>query len=357
VGVDVELHVLAEKGTTARLRDTPYRLVEHPSWSVLPRLGLSPAMSRGLSRSAKTAEIMHNHSLWMAPNVYPGWAVRGTTCKLVCSPHGTLNPAALERSAWRKRLVWWAGERRVVLGADLLHATAESEFLAMRAVGAKGPVAVVPNGIDVPAVAEEERRAARASVGAGRRRLLYLSRVHPTKGVEDLVRAWAQLSPRFPEWELVVAGTNDLGHATQMHDLAYSLGLERITFPGPIFGVEKTRLYLSAELFVLPSHTENFGIVVAEALASGVPAVVSQGAPWPELESRGCGWWPAIGPGPLTEALALAMSEAPERLASRGAIGREWMREFAWAKAAAQLRSAYEWVVGGGPVPACVRTD
>ena len=119
----------------------------------------------------------------------------------------------------------------------------------------------------------------------------------------------------------------------QLQALAKDLRIERVTFSGPAYGYEKSQAYWSADLFVLPTHSENFGLVVAEALAHGVPAVVNKSAPWSGLEKEKCGWWVDVGVEPLTECLREAMSKSSEELffiiefflliSKDGSVGRE----------------------------------
>ncbi len=348
LGADVHLHVLAPAVDAAGA----YRVHAHPPWRFLHELGISPAMRRGLRRATDGVEVIHNHGLWMMPNVYSAWAVRGRSCRLVMSPRGTLSSWALRRSAWQKRLMWWLCQGRAVRDAHAIHATAESEYRDIRAAGLRGPVAIVPNGIDLGP--EPAREAAKD----GRRRLLFLGRLHPVKGVDTLLRAWQRIEPCFPDWELQIVGVSAPGYQTQMEQLAGSLGVQRVAFPGPAFGADKTRRYQQADLFVLPSHSENFGVAVAEALAHGVPAIVTKGAPWPGLETNQCGWWIEGGEAPLADCLRSALALTPEQLRDKGRHGRQWMElEFSWKEVGHKMLETYRWLLGGGTPPAWVRTN
>jgi glycosyltransferase involved in cell wall biosynthesis len=283
----------------------------------------------------------------MMPNIYPAQAVRGKSCRLVTSPRGTLSAWALRQSSWRKKLLWLLGQGRAIRDSHCFHATAESEYQEIRRAGLRGPVAIIPNGIEVgPEVNRAE---------AGPRRLLFLGRMHPKKGIDMLLRAWSQLEPRFPEWELRIVGKNEQGYQAQMQELAASLGLKRVGFPGPAYGQEKTEEYESAHLFVLPTHSENFGMAVAEALACGLPAVVTKRAPWSGLENKGCGWWIELGVDPLVDCLASAMALPPAQLNEKGQRGRLWMKEeFSWERVGRMMYETYGWLIGGGAAPSWV---
>ncbi len=316
-----------------------------------PRLlAVSPSMKRWLREQAVSgkAAVIHNHSLWIMPNMYPGDAVRGTACKLVLAPRGTLSSWALSHSALKKRLMWWWRQKRVLERAHAFHATSMTELEEIRALGFRQPVAVIPNGIDIPSPDEKKTR----------RQVLFLSRIHPKKGLPLLLEAWGRIEKDFPDWELIIAGPDERGHLAELRNLAGALSLTRCVFPGPLLGDDKLAAYRTASLFVLPSHSENFGMVVAEALAAGTPAIVTKGAPWAGLEREGAGWWVDISVDSLEMAMRSAMAKSPEELKQMGRRGREWMkRDFSWDRIAADMAAFYDWLLHGGEQPSFVRMD
>lgn len=344
-GNQVELTCIAARGD---ISDVTLDL--HPQWPVLGRFAISTSLARALSRKAKVVDIVHNHSLWSMVNVAAGWVVPGRRARLVTSPRGTLSAWALSRSKGLKRLLWPL-QRRVLARADMLHATSDVELQEIRAQGFLAPVAVIPNGIDLPAMPPPKP-------GTGMRTLLFLSRIHPTKGLDRLLRAWVQLEMRHPRWRLVIAGHGEAEHVREVHSLADLLQVPRVEFSGPLYGADKAQAYFAADLFVLPTHSENFGMVVAEALAHGCPAVVSRGAPWAGLEAEGCGWWVENSVEKLMAALDAAMQLEPEQLTTMGLRGRVWMeRDYGWAAIGQKMDAAYQWILAGGDRPAWVRVD
>jgi glycosyltransferase involved in cell wall biosynthesis len=345
-GVDVQLAALDWAPMPASL---PY-LKNFPLGFGPRRLGASPGLHHWLKAEVASGKVdlIHNHGLWMMPNVYPGWVRRGAHCKLLVSPRGALSAWAMGLNAFQKKIFWRVFQAQTLREADCFHATAESEFLDIRRHGFKQPVCILPNGIDVPPVVVKP-------IG-GRRQLLFLGRIHPIKGIDMLLHAWQAVEHRFTDWDLVIAGPDNGGHLAEMQALAAQLGLERVAFSGPLSGEEKLCAYRAASLFVLPTHSENFGMTVAEALAAGTPSIVTHGAPWGGLEQHGAGWWIEIGIDPLVACLEQALATPSERLAELGRAGREWMiRDFSWEQIGAQLSSVYRWLLEGGETPQCVK--
>jgi glycosyltransferase involved in cell wall biosynthesis len=330
--------------------DIPF-LETYPMRPILILLGFSPQMRDRLAWAAEHSDILHNHGLWMMPNVYPGWAVRARSCRLVVSPRGMLSRWALDHSAWKKRIFWALVQGTAVRRASCFHATAEREYEDIRSAGLRRqPVCVIPNGIDVMEMKPEPVTQSRV--------LLFLGRIHPVKGVDILLRAWAAVARSFPEWELRIAGPDNNGYLPKMQSLAEGLGLKRVAFSGPLYGQAKQVAYREAELFVLPSHTENFGVTVAESLAAGTPAIVTKGAPWSGLEEHRAGWWIDIGIDPLVACLEDALSLSGSELMAMGANGREWMiRDFSWPRIGQMMHVTYQWLLNGGEPPAWVRLD
>lgn len=350
-GVEVELHALEPLPDD----DWPFAKCGHP-WSAFPcrPLGRSPHMLKALRARATAVDVIHNNSLWMLPNIYPGFAVRGTRCKLVTAPRGTMTDYSMSRSTWKKRIMMWLGQRLALERTHLFHATSEEELADIRRLGWRQPVAIVPNGIDVPDAGPKVGTGG----GDGRRVLLYLSRIHPEKRVDLLLKAWKHVERARAEWDLWICGPLSGEHPKKMVALSKELQLQRVAFKGEVLGAEKSRIYSRADLFVLPTNTENFGMAVAEALAHGTPAVVTKGAPWAGLEANCCGWWVDTDEKSLCDALCWATALPSEALSEVGENGRQWMlRSYSWDALGAQMLGAYEWLLSGGERPACVSAD
>ncbi|MER8963410.1 glycosyltransferase [Mesorhizobium sp. M0701] len=313
----------------------------------LRRLGVSAGMRRTLAASG--AEIFHTHGLWMMPNVYPAMVAREHQRPLVLSPRGMLGKDALRFSKLKKRVFWALAQSTAVRYVNCFHATSDHEYEDIRAFGLRQPVAVIPNGIDLP-VAQHRLTSVEAPF------VLSLGRIHPKKALDSLVRAWALVAPDFPQWRLKIVGPSEVGYADQLKRLAQQLKVDSAEISGPVFGDEKIALLAEAELFALSTLHENFGMAVAESLAVCTPVISTKGAPWSGLESHGCGWWVDHGVEPFAVALRQAMSISPEQRHAMGERGRAWMeRDFAWATIAPQMAEVYHWLVEGSDIPPCVR--
>ncbi len=336
----------APKGDAAR----SYELREHERNRIGRRFWASSALKRALREEAGSADILHNHGLWIAANDYVLTAVRGTKCRLVTSPHGTLSRAALSHSRLAKRIAWRAGHRRVVQDACFLHATGHGELEDIRNLSLTNPVAVIPNGVDIP-----EEQEGRGERDGDLRELIFVGRLHPIKGLDVLLRAWRNVQGDARDWRLRLVGPDEGGYESVLKRLRGSLGCERVVFAGPAFGSEKSMAYFGASLFILPSKSENFGMAAAEALAHGVPVVISKGAPWKGVEENGCGWWVEASVDSLTESLKESLAKSPEDLAGMGARGRSWMiREFTWERISRMMLDTYSWAIDGGTPPGWV---
>lgn len=312
------------------------------------RLGWSPAMKRELMRSVQAGDIVHNHSLWMMPNIYAGQAALRKGAQLVISPHGTLAPWSLSRSRKIKKMMGWLGQKNALRQAAAFHVTAEAELEYVRQLGFRQPVAVVPHGVEVP---DRVTEAAEASTSESKE-VLFLSRLHPTKGLELLLHVWKEIEPRYPQVSLKIAGPDEVGYGTEMRKLAKHLGLLNIEFVGALRGDDKTQAFTNAAVYVLPSQSENFAITVAEALSASTPAIVTRGAPWKGLIDHGCGWWIDRTKDALREALVEALETQDEQLTNMGERGRAWIqRDFSWNAIAEQMTAFYRWISGIGECP------
>jgi len=314
------------------------------------KLGISSALDRALA--AGRHAVWHMHGLWMMPSVYPARHAAQLGTSLLLSPRGMASAEAMHFSAGRKRIFWHLQQCRALEAVDCFHATSADEARAIRTLAFRQPIAVIPNGIDLPVVSVPPRCNTKG------RELVSLGRIHPKKGLDRLVAAWARVEADFPDWSLRIIGPDEGGHAGELTAQARSLGLGRVSIEGPVVGPDKWPLLARADLFVLPTLNENFAMTVAESLACGTPVISTKGAPWSGLVTEGCGWWIDHGVEPLASQLREAMALSPERRATMGGKGRAWMqRDFGWDCIAVQMMDVYRWLRGCGDRPTQVHID
>lgn len=337
-------------------------------------LALGLPLREALRRVGATARpaLLHNHGVWHPVNHWAALAARAWGIPLIIHPHGMLEPWALSQKALKKRLALMLFQRRDLAGARAFVATAEMEYAQLRCLGLRQPVAVIPNGVVLPVAPGTEAMALSDPRGPeGQRGLrlvpempprhrervaLFLSRVHPKKGLVELVRAWGQVAP--VGWQLRIAGPDEGGHWGEVARLVGHLGLGAVVdYVGPVEAERRAALYREADLFVLPTFSENFGVVVAEALAAGVPVITTRGAPWADLETHGCGWWIKTGVAPLVLALREALALSDDERRAMGERGLAYVRRYDWDLIAGQTLALYRWLLGQGDRPGCVRLD
>lgn len=309
------------------------------------KFGFAPGLVRGLGRIGP--DLVHSHGVWSYTSIAAArWSGR-TRKPYVVSIHGMLEPWALQHSSLKKRLARWLYQDCLLQNAGALRATSEMEANNVRAAGFRAPIAIVPNGVDLPERPGEDLR----SPSRSKRKALFVSRIHPKKGLLDLVAAWDKVRPS--DWDLTILGPSDRGYAEEVQAAIGAAGLEgSIQMPGPVWGTARFRYYWEADLFVLPSFSENFAMVIAEALACELPVITTKGLPWQELEEYRCGWWIDIGAESLANALRAATQLSDAERGEMGRRGRQLIAErFSWGRSAKRMTDVYRWLAAGTERP------
>lgn len=305
----------------------------------------------GASPKLSGCELIHDHGVWLPFNHFIAGVAKTRSVPRIVSPRGMLEPWAINHRKWKKRLAWWLYQRSDLRSAVVLHATAASEAKQFRALGLRQPIAILPNGVEVPPVPLPES----TTQSPGTRTAVFLGRIHPIKGLPLLVKAWAAARP--VGWRMRVVGPDERGHRGELQRLVAQCGLAGSwTFEDAVDDAAKWRILADADLCILPSFSESFGIFVAEALAAGTPVIATTGTPWQGLETQRCGWWVRPEVQSLAAALQTAAATNPKELSAMGARGRQWVtQEFAWPAIAQQMADVYRWVLGGQEKPDCVQ--
>lgn len=287
---------------------------------------------------------IHGHGLYVYPNYVFGSEARRQSKPHACHIHGFFDPWILKRSRWKKALVSRLFENRNLRNARFLRALTEKEASQIRAVGLKNPVVVIPNGIDL-ATADEESNSKHSTDHFKRKRpkrVLFLSRLHPKKGLDMLIPVWAKLTREFPEWELVIVGPDEGGYQAVLEKLIKDSGTDdSCTIHPAVFGSLKHEVYRSADLFVLPSYSEGFPMAVLEALAHKLPVVLTTECNVPELAVENAAWECVPEAGPLENSLRQALSADDAERKQRGLLGRKIVESrYTWGSVADALEDA-----------------
>lgn len=286
-------------------------------------------------------DVIHIQGLWRPSHHAAAVAARKSGVPYVISPRGMLAPWALGVKKWKKLLGMFLYQRKDLRLAAAIPCTSEDESRHTHLAGFKNETPVIPNGIVVP----DASCFVRDVTAGAKKTALFMSRLTPGKGLLLLVEAWAKLRP--VGWRMIVAGPDKGGHRNEVEDRIHAFGLtDDWTFVGEVSDDEKWRYYANADLFIHPSASENFGLSIAEALASGVPVITTKGTPWSEIandKTGRCGWWIERSVLALEETMRLAMNLTDDERLELGARGRQLIStRYVWPAIALEMKSVYE---------------
>lgn len=312
------------------------------------RFAFAPGLGRELS--ANRYDALHLHGLWNYSSVAARRWNRRNEGALVISPHGMLDPWAQRNSHVKKRVAKWAFENANLRGAAVLRALCWAEADAIEALGLGVPIAVIPNGVALPTDEPES-----SSANPSRKKLLFLGRIHPKKGIAELIEAWAIAGKASrairDDWELQIAGWDDGNHLQQLTRLAEERQLGNVTFPGPLYGQEKQAAYAQCDAFILPSYSEGMPMTVLEAWAHRKPVLMTDACNIPEGFVAGAACRIDNEPGALATALQYHLDQ-PSALVRTGERGRRLVEErFTWERIVDQHIGLFSWLAGRGPRP------
>ncbi len=309
------------------------------------RLFGARGLGRALDEAIARCDLVHIHGLW----TLPGWAAarraRRAGVPIVISPRGMLDPGTIAQRAWRKRIAYAAVEKRNLMGAALLHATSSAEAQALRLRAPGAPIVTVPNGVDAPEAGRDPRPARlRLGIAEGAPLLLFLGRIHPIKRLDLLAAAFDRVRAALPDAHLVIAGPDERGERRRLEPHFAAAG-RSVHWVGETGDAEKWALLAAADLLVLCSDSESFGMSALEAMAAGTPVVVTHTCPWADVENAGAGFWVAQEPEAMAGA-ALAVLSDSGRAAAMGARGRALaIARYSWEAAASVLAARYRDII------------
>ncbi|MER8785439.1 glycosyltransferase [Mesorhizobium sp. M1006] len=355
------LHRLGHRVTVYGLEDE-HSAADFAAWApvsvvAFPRvgpaaLGYSPGMSHAVRKS--NHDLLHLHGLWTFPSIVCLRWGASSGRPVVISPRGMLDPWALRNSSRRKQIARLLFEDRNLRRAACLHALAAAEAQAMRQVGLRKPIAIMPNGVDIPVLKGDGP--IHQWPGLDQRKvLLFLGRIHPKKGVQETIEAWAKLKVHSPltaqKWRLVIAGWDDGGHLPALRHLVVRLSLEKdVEFHGPHYGAAKGRLLSQSSAFILASHSEGLPMGVLEACAHELPVFITRACNLPEAFDHRAAI--EITPDPVELAACLGQFLASADISDYGRNGRRLVeRSFSWEGVARKHADLYAWLLGDAERP------
>lgn len=285
-------------------------------------------------------DLYHANGLWTCPTHFTAETARRQNKPCVIAPHGMLYPQALMVSAWKKKIVSVLFQRKDLETASCLQATCMAELEYIRAFGLNCPVAVIPNGLAID-----------DSVGIRKtpnsvRRFAFVGRLNRIKNIDCLLSAWCKLGDKTKDCELLIIGDGDAVYKKKLMEYVETEKSDNIHFYGFVTGQDLLSLVHTLDFQVLPSRSENFGMVVPEALIQGVPVIASTGTPWSDLETFRCGWWVDNDIDTLAETLRLAIEMPESDRMEMGERGRTLvLNHYSMEPVSLKMKQLYEWLV------------
>jgi glycosyltransferase involved in cell wall biosynthesis len=297
--------------------------------------------------------ILHSHGIWLASNFWTSKASSHFNLPHIIHTRGMLSPWSISNKMMKKKIALFLYQKKNLVDAKILIATSKLEYNEIRNFGLSNPVAIIPNGIYFP---KKDQINLDLEKKQKVKKLLFLSRIQKKKGLENLLNAWAKIKPIH--WRLQIAGPNEDGHLDEIKFVAKKLKIEnQIDYLGHVEDHLKKYVYQQADLFVLPSYSENFGVVVAEAMSFEVPVITTTGTPWNEINLLKCGWHIDIGVEPLALALDQALKMSDKDRKNMGKKAKEYVKKYDWNKIAQDMKLTYLWALNKTDKPAFIKLN
>ena len=340
LGVDITLmtirsenmNIHALEGTTAKLK------VLEPSFS---RKEIAKYLAD------ERFELIQIQSMWDLPYHKVMVEARKQNIPYIVTPRGMLEPWSLSQKKWKKKLAWWLYQRNDVQKSACVFTTAKMEAEHVSELGITTCKAVIPNGIETDAYP------CKSSIDGVKKQVLFLSRVHVKKGIELLFEAWKRIHSDYADWQLLVIGNGEAEYIHSLKNRVKNLGLkDSIKILPPVFGEAKIKVYQESALFCLPSFSENFGMVIAEAMSCGTPVITTTNCPWNILNKTNTGWCIDLSVDNLEHALREGMGMDANALYDMGQKASKLIYDnFDYRSVTRKTLCLYEWLLGGGEKP------
>ncbi|WP_417212322.1 glycosyltransferase [Acinetobacter venetianus] len=308
------------------------------SFGGIKKIAYSRNLNYLLNKHAYDSDLFFCNNLWNYIS-YAGYSFsKKRNIPLVTSIRGALFPWSLSQGRYRKILAWNAFQKKMLQNSSLIHVTSEQEADAVKKLGIKSEILLSSHGVDIPDSNDYSSDASKIRLGlpTDRRYILFMSRLHSKKGLDLLLKVWKKISGIYKDWTLLIAGP-DYGNYNKKINLEFADD-QSIIMLGMLKGENKEDAFSASELFVLPSYTENFGVVIAEALARGIPVLTSNGTPWSHINDRQCGSCFDLSENNLGIELGRFLSIDRNKLKEYGLNGRNLIIEnYSWSAKAKQF--------------------
>jgi glycosyltransferase involved in cell wall biosynthesis len=323
-----------------------------------PKLGRSTEMSRQL-KEASSPDIYHLHGAWLRAMHYGAVEARRRSRPYLLEVMGMYEPWQLRQKWFQKRIARWWFQDRIFREAACLHVNSTQEAKYIRRLGFKPPIAIIPVGVDLDEIVRRKATLFQNSPWQeleNKPYILYLSRLHPKKGLDLLLRSWAKVARDFAGWRLVIAGTGMETYVRACRQMPLQLGIsEQCLWVGHVDELQKSWLFSHAHCYILPTQSENFGNVVAEALAHGTPVITTRHTPWTDLEKHGCGWAVDNTEAELADALRTVLNLDVLARQGMGDRGEQLVsKAYSLQLVLKNINAVYDWLLTDGRVPDCV---
>ena len=327
---DMNIHAL--EGTTAKLK------VFEPSFS-----------NKDIAQYLRDEQfqLIQIQSMWELPYHKMMVEARKQGIPYIVTPRGMLDPWSLAYKKWKKKLAWWLYQRNDVQKAACVFTTAQMEAGHVSELGITTIKSVIPNGI------ETDGYPCKTSIEDVKKQVLFLSRVHMQKGIDLLIEAWKHIHSDFIDWQLLIVGNGEAEYINSLNRKVENLGLvDSVKILPPVFGNSKIQLYQQSALFCLPSYSESFGMVIAEAMSCGTPVITTTNCPWNILNDTKTGWCIDLSVDNLESALREGLTMRPTDLYEMGQKASNLIYEnFDYRSVTRKTLRLYEWLLNGAEKP------
>lgn len=329
---DMNIHAIENSNVKLKILEKKYDIKEVEKFIITEKFDIIQVQSIWDPRYHKIKIIADRHKI-----------------PFISTPRGMLEPWSLEQKKWKKKLALLLYQFKDLQTSACIFTTAELEAKHIRELGIKAPISIIPNGIEI------ESYQCRTSIKDVKKQVLFLSRIHEKKGIELLLDAWKSISNINQEWELVISGNGDENYIASLKEKIINLNIQNNTrIIPPTFGKAKYLLYCESSVFILPSYSENFGMVIAEAMSCGVPVITTNNTPW-KVINGGCkynmdyqqmGWCIDLNKENIIATLKEAISMDKNTLYEMGQLSSRFIKEnYDYKSVAKKVKTLYEWIL------------